>query len=149
MQRKIKVIAIILFIATASIITLARPAFMNRYNADLYSKTALQGDCTICHVGYGGGRRNAFGQAFKDAGYQITPQLRAKFPDLFESKPTTRPAQPPEDLNNSKNQNRKHDDDDDREHDRKHRREHRMEREKEHHKEQHHEEHDDDDDDDD
>lgn len=164
MERKIKIIAVILFITTTSIITLAQPAFMNRYNADPYSKTVLQSDCTICHNGYGGGKRNAFGQAFKEVGYQITPQLRVNFPELFESKPTTRLEPPSKDTNASKKQHRKHDDDDDyddddkehgREHDRERNKEHRKEYRKEHNKEHHgrhnrdhHEEHEKEEDDD-
>jgi hypothetical protein len=68
-------------------ICLAKPAFMDRYNADPYSKMELRGKCTVCHIGRGGGERNDFGEAFEDAGYRITPKLRAKFTQLFEKKP--------------------------------------------------------------
>jgi len=68
-------------------IAFAKPAFMDRYNADPYSKDELKGKCTVCHVGRGGGERNDFGEAFEDGSYRITPKLRAKFPELFEKKP--------------------------------------------------------------
>ena len=72
------------FIVTGAIVALGKPAFMNRYNQDPYSKVELRGKCTVCHIGRGGGERNEFGEAFEDAGYRITPKLRAKFPNMFE-----------------------------------------------------------------
>jgi hypothetical protein len=72
------------FIVASAIVALGKPAFMDRYNNDGYSKAELRGKCTVCHIGRGGGERNEFGEAFEDAGYRITPKLRAKFPDLFE-----------------------------------------------------------------
>lgn len=80
-------ILVTLFIAAVSIVALAKPAFMDRYNNDAYSKTELRGKCTVCHIGHGGGERNDFGEAFEEAGYRITPKLRAKYPKLFEAKP--------------------------------------------------------------
>ena len=71
----------------------AKPAFMDRYNRDSYSKAELRGKCTVCHIGHGGGERNDFGEAFEDAGFRITPRLREKFTDLF-NKPASIPAQP-------------------------------------------------------
>jgi hypothetical protein len=62
----------------------AKPAFMDRYNRDLYAKPQLKDKCILCHIGKGGERRNDFGEAFEDAGFRITPKLRAKFPGLFE-----------------------------------------------------------------
>lgn len=62
----------------------AKPAFMDRYNRDPYAKTKWKDKCTLCHIGKGGEERNDFGDAFEDAGFRITPKLRAKFPDLFE-----------------------------------------------------------------
>jgi hypothetical protein len=64
----------------------AKPAFMDRYDRDPYSKAQLRGRCTVCHVGRGGAERNDFGEAFEDAGYRITPKLREKFPAVFEPK---------------------------------------------------------------
>jgi hypothetical protein len=62
----------------------AKPAFMDRYNRDPYAKPQLKDKCTLCHIGKGGEQRNDFGDAFEDAGFRITPKLRAKFPNLFE-----------------------------------------------------------------
>jgi hypothetical protein len=62
----------------------AKPAFMDRYDRNAYSKIELRGRCTVCHVGHGGEERNAFGEAFGDAGYRITPKLRKEFPEMFE-----------------------------------------------------------------
>ena len=61
----------------------AKPAFMDRYNRDPYSKAELRDRCIVCHVGRGGGERNDFGEAFEDAGFRITPRLRREFPDKF------------------------------------------------------------------
>ena len=80
-------IAVSLLMGGLAAIGLAKPAFMDRYNADPYSKAELHGKCTVCHIGKGGGERNDFGEEFEDAGYRITPKLRAKFPDLFETQP--------------------------------------------------------------
>ncbi|HZS07016.1 MAG TPA: hypothetical protein VFD58_19425 [Blastocatellia bacterium] len=63
----------------------AKPAFMDRYNKDPYSKPELRNKCTVCHIGRGGGERNDFGEEFADAGYRITPKLRKQFPALFVS----------------------------------------------------------------
>jgi hypothetical protein len=68
------------FLATP---TRAKPAYMDRYNRDARAKQELKNKCTVCHVGRGGDTRNAFGEAFEDAGYRITPKLREKFPKLF------------------------------------------------------------------
>lgn len=63
---------------------LAKPAFMDRYNRDPYARDEFKTNCTICHVGRGGGARNNFGEAFEDAGYRFTPKLREKFPQFFD-----------------------------------------------------------------
>ena len=62
---------------------LAKPAFMDRYNRDPYAKDEFKANCTICHIGHGGGERNDFGEAFEDTGYRFTPKLREKFPKFF------------------------------------------------------------------
>ena len=95
MRQRIKFVVFLFFIAlaaTAGLSTLtrpasAKPAFMNRYDRDPYSKAQLRGRCTVCHVGRGGAERNDFGEAFEDAGYRITPKLREKFPAVFEPEP--------------------------------------------------------------
>ena len=95
MRQRVKLIVFVLFVAlAASVLGLsfltrpaaAKPAFMDRYDRDPYSKATLRGRCTVCHVGRGGGERNDFGEAFEDAGYRITPKLREKFPSVFERK---------------------------------------------------------------
>jgi hypothetical protein len=80
------------FLAIAAVAVFAKPAFMDRFNADPYSKPELHNKCTVCHIGHGGGERNEFGEAFEDAGYRITPKLRAKFPQLFEHDPVEQPT---------------------------------------------------------
>jgi hypothetical protein len=74
-------------IVAAAVVAMAKPAFMERYNKNPYSKAQLRGKCTICHIGHGGGERNDFGEAFEDAGFRITPKMREKFPKLFEREP--------------------------------------------------------------
>ena len=86
-KRKTKLFLTLGYVATAAVVALAKPAFMDRYNNDMYSKPDLRGKCTVCHIGKGGGERNEFGEAFEDGGYRITPKLRAKFPDLFLREP--------------------------------------------------------------
>jgi hypothetical protein len=94
MKQRVKFAAVFFFFAlaaTASSLSFlarpasAKPAFMDRYDRDPYSKAQLRGRCTVCHVGRGGAERNDFGEAFEDAGYRITPKLREKFPAVFES----------------------------------------------------------------
>jgi hypothetical protein len=96
MRQRVKLIVFVLFVAlAASVLGLsfltrpaaAKPAFMDRYDRDPYSKATLRGHCTVCHVGRGGGERNDFGEAFEDAGYRITPRLRQRFPTVFEPEP--------------------------------------------------------------
>jgi hypothetical protein len=86
-SRKLKLISAPAYVLGAVVIALAKPAFMDRYNNDPYSKPELRNKCTVCHVGKGGAERNEFGEAFEDAGYRITPKLRAKFPELFQREP--------------------------------------------------------------
>jgi hypothetical protein len=95
MRECVKFVVVLFFVALAAAASSttfmarrasARPAFMERYDRDPYSKAQLRGHCTVCHVGRGGGERNDFGEAFEDAGYRITPRLREKFPAIFEPK---------------------------------------------------------------
>lgn len=94
-KKKLKASAVIAFAVVAGFAALvkpaflaapvsAKPAFMDRFNQDPFVKATLRGQCTVCHIGHGGGERNDFGEAFEDAGYRITPKLREKFPKLFE-----------------------------------------------------------------
>lgn len=93
-KQRVKAIAAVAFVAAFGYAGLvqpaflarsaaAKPAFMDRYDRDPYSKAELRGKCTLCHVGHGGGERNDFGEAFEDSGFRITPRLRQKFPDKF------------------------------------------------------------------
>ncbi|OLE52950.1 MAG: hypothetical protein AUG51_15565 [Acidobacteria bacterium 13_1_20CM_3_53_8] len=96
-MRQLKLFVLLTFIGLAALVKMAllaqpvaaKPAFMDRYDHDPLAKANLRGHCTVCHIGRGGGERNDFGEAFEDAGYRITPKLRAKFPELFEQKATT------------------------------------------------------------
>ena len=85
-MRRIKIFAAAAIVTVAATSAFAKPKFMDRYNADPYSKASLRNKCTVCHIGHGGGERNDFGEAFEDAGFRITPQLRTRFPDMFEAK---------------------------------------------------------------
>ncbi len=63
-------------------------AFSNcqfKYDNDKRALPALKGMCNICHLNANGsGPQNEFGTAFKNAGFKITDELVAKFPDLFQ-----------------------------------------------------------------
>ncbi len=67
-------------------------AFQNcqfKYDNDKRSLPTLRGMCNICHLNTNGsGPENEFGAAFKTAGFNITDDLVAKFPNLFQ-KPTS------------------------------------------------------------
>ena len=91
-KQKLKIVVIAGFVALCfgSVLmssrtqeVLAKPAFMDRYDRDPTAKEELKKNCTICHIGRGGGERNDFGDAFEDAGYRFTPKLRADFPEMF------------------------------------------------------------------
>jgi len=60
----------------------ALPNLLNIYEADPFAKIK-GGNCTICHESTLGGQRNAFGDSFGDNLHQITPLMRAQFPDYF------------------------------------------------------------------
>jgi len=61
----------------------AMPQFLELYRSDPFRNPSVDG-CITCHMSpQGGDARNAFGQAFESAGEQITPMLRAQFPDRF------------------------------------------------------------------
>ena len=63
-------------------------AFSNcqvKYDSDKRSLPALRGMCNVCHLSTnGGGPQNEFGTAFKNAGFKITDELVAQFPNLFQ-----------------------------------------------------------------
>ena len=96
-RQKVKAALVLLFVVVFALLSFvkpgflsqsvaAKPAFMDRYNRDPYSKAELRGKCTICHIGRGGGERNDFGEAFEDAGFRITPKLREKFQKIVIQK---------------------------------------------------------------
>ena len=62
----------------------ARPEFLMRFQSDPFRIAEVDG-CSVCHENpNGGGPRNVFGQAFEEAGYMVTPMIRADFPDRFD-----------------------------------------------------------------
>lgn len=94
MKRTIQGAVLALSLGAVAITAFAKPAFMDRYNRDPYARTELRGQCTVCHVDRGGGERNAFGDAFEDAGYKITPRLRSAFPEFFDRGPASTAEEP-------------------------------------------------------
>lgn len=77
-------------------------AFSNcqlKYDSDKRSLPSKRGNCSVCHLNNpsGGGPRTEFGNAFATAGFKITDELVAKFPNLFQQvepkpSPTTNPT---------------------------------------------------------
>ncbi len=65
----------------------ARPKFMKLYNADKFAKKELQNNCTVCHIGKGGGENTYLGEDYAAANYQFTQELRGKYPTFFNKKP--------------------------------------------------------------
>jgi hypothetical protein len=62
----------------------ARPDYLKLFAADPFARPEWRQKCTTCHTNAeGGGDRNAFGKAFAEAGFQITSELRGRFPDRF------------------------------------------------------------------
>jgi hypothetical protein len=64
----------------------AKPKFMKQYNADKYAKKEFQNNCTVCHIGKGGGENTYLGEDFAAANYRFTAELKAKYPTFFEQK---------------------------------------------------------------
>ena len=71
-------------------------AFINcqsKYDGDKRSLASLRGSCGVCHINpNGSGPQNAFGTAFKQAGFKITDELVAQFPNLFKKPDITPPS---------------------------------------------------------
>jgi hypothetical protein len=69
----------------------ARPDYLVRFQADPFRRAEVDG-CGTCHVNQsGGGARNDFGNAFDAAAREITPMLRATFPQHFAFESATLP----------------------------------------------------------
>src|SRR5687767_5884763 len=74
-------VAIILFGGTSAY---ALPEFLQRFSSDPFARAERRGQCSTCHVNpMGGGERNPFGIAFDQNNREITPALRASWPDRF------------------------------------------------------------------
>ncbi|QQS46058.1 MAG: hypothetical protein IPM66_19395 [Acidobacteriota bacterium] len=83
-KRVFTIIALIFALYLAGNSVQARPEYLRQYAADPFSKPELRNRCSVCHVNpAGGGPRNDFGRAFAQAGFQITGDLRQRFPDRF------------------------------------------------------------------
>ncbi len=87
-MRQIICLAGLLFFALSAVTAFALPDLITVYEKDPFAKIK-GGNCSLCHESAFGGSRNAFGDAFGDNLHQITPLLRAQFPDYF-SYPVTR-----------------------------------------------------------
>jgi|SRR6185295_9353123 len=68
--------------AIPAVSAFALPELVTVYSKDPMAKIK-DGNCTLCHESTFGGQRNAFGDAFGDNLHEITPLLRAQFPDYF------------------------------------------------------------------
>src|SRR5438552_13569718 len=74
-------LVVVFFFSTAP--AFAMPQFLQMFRSDPFRNAAVDG-CITCHMSpEGGDARNAFGQAFENAGERITTMLRAQFPDRF------------------------------------------------------------------
>jgi hypothetical protein len=74
---------VIAVLVLSSIPAYSMPQFLQLYRSDPFRNPSVDG-CNTCHMSpQGGDARNAFGQAFESGGEQITPMLRAQFPDRF------------------------------------------------------------------
>ena len=61
----------------------ARPEFFMQFQSDPLRNVEMD-TCGVCHQNpAGGGPRNDFGVTFAAAGFQITPLMRASYPDRF------------------------------------------------------------------
>ena len=83
MSRLQRAVWIGVFFLLSSASAFAHPEFFEAYKKDPYLRV-IPADCSACHMSKtGGDARNAFGQAFDAQGANVTPLLRAQFPDRF------------------------------------------------------------------
>ncbi len=74
----------------------ARPEYLKIFAADPLSRPELRSKCSTCHINpEGGGERNSFGKAFASDGFEITSELRKRFPDRFLSEKEKQSEKPP------------------------------------------------------
>ena len=72
----------------------ARPEFLAKFQSDPMRRAEVDG-CGTCHVKTeGGGASNDFGTAFDAAAREITPLLRASFPQHFNVASASCPTAP-------------------------------------------------------
>ena len=88
-MRLIHLVKVLILLASISLLSFsvgAKPEYLKMFAADPASRPEWRQKCSTCHVdSEGGGERNAFGNAFAAAGFQITPELKRRFPDRFIS----------------------------------------------------------------
>src|SRR5437870_5488830 len=83
MNRLSRSASVLVFLFLSNIAAFAMPEFLEKFRSDTFRNPNVDG-CITCHMSpQGGDARNAFGQAFESGGEQITPMLRAQFPDRF------------------------------------------------------------------
>jgi len=82
-SNQVKIASLITFLLIAIPPAFALPDFLSAYMSDAFKKSNSEG-CGLCHMDpNGGGERNSFGEAFLNGGFNITPMMRAQFPDKF------------------------------------------------------------------
>ena len=60
------------------------PQYLDIFDKDPFARSEKRNMCSVCHVSpNGGGLLNEFGKAFDANGYNITNNIRQKFPELF------------------------------------------------------------------
>ena len=80
-----KIVLLVLSILLSANKSLAFQNCQSKYDNDKRSLPELRGMCNVCHISpNGGGPQNEFGSAYKTAGFMITDELVAKFPNLFQ-----------------------------------------------------------------